>query len=646
MGNSPDPQNQKNDFDSGMENRLRSGQALTSWVSERVSHARDVRDELHATRWAEYTRLWRGMWANDDKNRDSERSKLISPALQQAIEMTVAEMEEAVFGKVGWFDIDDDIADEDKDDALVYRDLLLEDFDRNNVPDAISKTFLLGAIYGTGIAKLNVAQKEEAVLTQSGEPEFSRYVCVTVEPIRPDQFVIDPSAQSIDEALFCAHEFVKPLHLIEERMEEGVYRDVDLAPYTGRRYADTDGKGTTGFVSPDDDGVLITEYYGKVPAAMLPDAPEGATGLVEALVTIANETELLRAVESPFTMKDRPVVAYQHDTVPGEFWGRGVAEKGYNPQKALDAELRARIDALSIITAPMMGADVTRLPRNPDMRVRPGKVWLTRGRPSEVLEPILLGQINPATFQQSGDLERMVQMGTGAMDSATPLGTSRRNETASGMSMMQQSFIKRSKRTMSNLERQFLAPLIRKSLWRYMQFAPQKYPMDMHFTVRATMGIMAKEVEQQQLIHLLGFVPQESPAFNIILKAIFENSASSNKRDLMEALNALVEASKPDPEMQEMQKKMQQIAMAGEEKKVEKTAAEAERASAEAELAREQAKHVAVKADLEDDHVELKAASIAVQAQRTKAQEKQTQIAAQRNQIEAVKARNQAKSRK
>ncbi len=65
--------------------------------------------------------------------------------------------------------------------------------------------------------------------------------------------------------------------------------------------------------------------------------------MVEALVTLTEDGFVLRAVENPYRMKDRPYVAYQHDSVPGEFWGRGVAEKGYNPQKALDAELRARI---------------------------------------------------------------------------------------------------------------------------------------------------------------------------------------------------------------------------------------------------------------------------------------------------------------
>ncbi len=59
-------------------------------------------------------------------------------------------------------------------------------------------------------------------------------------------------------------------------------------------------------------------------------------------------------------LNDRPFVSYQNDRVPSKFWGRGVAEKGFNPQKALDAELRARIDALALTTHPMMGLDATR----------------------------------------------------------------------------------------------------------------------------------------------------------------------------------------------------------------------------------------------------------------------------------------------
>ena len=84
-------------------------------------------------------------------------------------------------------------------------------------------------------------------------------------------------------------------------------------------------------------------------------------------------------------MQDRPVVAFPWDVVPGRFWGRGVCEKGYNSQKALDTELRARIDALSLTIHPMMAIDATRLPRGAKPEIRPGKMILTSGDPREVL---------------------------------------------------------------------------------------------------------------------------------------------------------------------------------------------------------------------------------------------------------------------
>jgi hypothetical protein len=64
---------------------------------------------------------------------------------------------------------------------------------------------------------------------------------------------------------------------------------------------------------------------------------------VEAVVVIANGGLLLKAEANPYMMQDRPIVAFPWDVVPSRFWGRGVCEKGYNSQKALDTELRARI---------------------------------------------------------------------------------------------------------------------------------------------------------------------------------------------------------------------------------------------------------------------------------------------------------------
>lgn len=633
------------------------GSALVSWVMARVTHGRQQRDEKHAKRWEEYTRLWRGFYTTADANNESERSRLIAPALQQAIEMTTAEIEEAIFGKEAWFEVEDDLADQQSEDVAAARDTLLEDFALMGVEDNIAKTVLLACIYGTGIAKLNVVKHEELRFDkESRQPLRSRATKVVVEAIRPDEFVIDPAATTIDDALYCAHEPIKPRHSIVEKQKAGLYKQGTIAAFTGTKGGNPTGTGSTSSFQPADDAVLITEYYGKVPTRLLegkPGAVEDKT-LVEAIITIANETTLLKAVKNPFLMGDRPVVAYQHDTVPGEFWGRGVSEKGYNPQKALDAELRARIDALALMTAPMMGADLTRLPRNPELAVRPGKTIFTRGRPSEVYEPVAFG--NPAqlgaTFQHTGDLERMVQMGTGSMDSATPNGISRRNETAGGMSMMLAGALKRTKRTMQNIERQFLNPLIRKATWRYLQFDPQRYGQDYVFTVRSTMGIMAKEVENQQLVQMLGFTPPESPAHSIILKALFENTASSEKRALKASIDALM--APPTPEQQQKQKQMEELAMRAQIAETTEKEAKAQLAMAQAELARAKTKHELVTASLEDDKVELEAAQIAIDAEHARVAREQVNVSKEKNkndklamQVDLVKSRegNDSKER-
>jgi len=628
--------NKESDWDDGREVADAKDTApggLASWVMSRVMRGRTVRDQQYGTRWSEYTRLWRGFWDPADKNVNSERSKLIAPALQQSIEMTVAEMEEAVFSKSAWFDLSDDYADEQKEDMIPYRDMLLQDFELAGVPDAISRTFLLGAIYGTGIAKINVTQKVvQRYPDANGKPVEEKRIVVTLEALRPDEVVIDPAATNIEEALYVGHEIIRPLHLVRAKQKAGIYANVNVGPWSGHR-GDSTGTGKTSYVDTQDDGVLITEYFGKVPVTFLSGAEADETGMVEAIVTIANESILLRAVPSPFTMKDRPIIAYQHDSVPGEFWGRGVAEKGYNPQKALDSELRARIDALALMTAPMLGADIGRLTRNPDLRARPGKIFLTRGRPSEVIEPIAFNANLAATFQHTGDLERMVQMGTGAMDSATPVGVNSRNETMGGMSMMHTGFIKRARRTMQNVERQFLDKLIKKSLWRYMQFEPERYPYDMQFVVHSTMGIMAKEVETQQLVQMLGFVPPESPAHMLILKAIFMNTVSAEKESLVEAINAMTQP--PTPEQEQEQQYLRQLGLMKAEAEVKEVQANAARSEAQAMQAMATAQHTMIKADLEDEQIEIQAANAATGAAKVKTSEAMGIIAARKAILDA-----------
>lgn len=593
------------------------GGSLVNHIMPIVQENRTIRDRTYKKKWDQYERTFRGMYSGSDKTREGERSRLVSPALAAAVDSISATIEDAIFSRDRWFDTSDDVLDKQPDDIKQAHRVLEEDLDLAGVPDAIAKIVLNGCLYGTGIGKINIVQRELRNVT-GGAVEREKRALVTLEPIPPWEFVIDSQARDIDSAYFCAHETHVPRKKVWNRIKAGTYRKVNImgnttvtAPATPAGEETPDGQTKN---RPFDGSVFITEYYGLVPAASLRGLVEVKTediqgnGHVEVIATVANELELLRVIINPFNKKDRPVVAYQHNYVPGKFWGRGVSEKGWNSQRALDAELRARMDALGLVTAPMLGADITRLGNNPDLRVRPGKVILTRGRPSEVLEPINLGTLDATTFNQSSEMERLVQVATGSMDSNAPLNVDRRNETASGISMIQSSGLKRMRRTMWSMERQFLNPFIRKSYDRYMQFSPSRYPKDNTFRVRGTMGIVAREFEQANLTGLLSNIPPESASYNIVLQSIIELS-NSPKRD--EILAKLEEMNKPDPEEQKRQEMMKQLEMKAAQEDVMGKVLENEKTKKEIEKLQAEIDEIKSEVQFKDEEMDIQAANAA-----------------------------------
>ena len=556
-------------------------QALAGWLTTRLTAWRQHRDNNYLTKWDEYYRLWRGIWSYEDKSRESEKSRLISPALQQAVESSVAEIEEATFGRGKWFDLKDDYLDQNKEEAEKIRNLLQEDLEGAGVKDALCEVFLNGAIYGTGIGKIITEEKVvrkpaevpvEGTLTTSREVQEEMTVEVRVEAISPKEFLIDPSAESVDEALGVAHEVYKPRYILSEGMAKGVYRNVDIEADTNIIQIGFDPEYSTRDAG---DQIKITEYWGKVPKKFLnkkeanDDFEYDEDELVEAVVTIANDQYVLRAEENPFMMEDRPFITYQHDLVPSKFWGRGICEKGYNPQKALDAEMRARIDNLALTTTPMMAADATRLPRGLKLEVRPGKTILTNGDPKQAIMPLTLGSPNSNNDAQVALLQNMIQMGTGSTDAGAP-----DRATSSGMSMMQSAAIKRQKRTLMNFQNTFLIPMINKTMWRKIQFDVERYPVsDYKFIPYSTMGIMAKELEMQQMVSMLQSVPKDSPAFNVLLLAVFQNSSMHNRDQVVKSL---MQGMEPNPQQQQMQQIQMQLEMEQKKADIQKTLAEAQ----------------------------------------------------------------------
>jgi len=608
-------------------------QALASWLMYRLDGYRNHRDMNYTAKWDEYYRIWRGIWDSSDRTRTAERSRIIAPATQQAVESSVAELEEATFGRGKWFDIQDDMLDQDNSEAEYIRNLLQEDLEKTGCKDAIAEVFLNGAIYGTGVAKIVVNQTVERAPTEqpvegsmSGMRGITEYasIDVKIEPISPHEFLIDPAANSIDEALGVAHEVIKPRYHVVQGIQSGIYRDVPLdGDY------DTARLGFDGEVKQADesDSVKITEYWGLVPKRFLKAKADKddfeyskKDELVEAVVTICNDEYILRVEENAFMMQDRPFVSYQHDIIPNKFWGRGVVEKGYNAQKALDAEMRARIDSMALRNTMMMAADATRLPRGSKFEVRAGKTVLTNGNPRDAIMPLDMGAMDASTFNQVASLQNMIQMGTGSADMG-----SGQQDTASGMSMMQSASIKRQKRTLMNFQNTFLIPMIHKAMYRKIQFDVDRYPVtDFKFVPYSTMGIMAKELEMQQMVQMLQAIPKDSPAFNVILLAMFQNSSIHNRDQIVFSLQ---QGQAPNPEMEQMQQMGIQLQVQQAQAEIQKTMAEAEEEKAKAILHTAQAGSLQpTETDMVKEQVQIAKMSADVQRQQSETARNQPEV--------------------
>jgi hypothetical protein len=574
---------------------------LTDFITSHCDKWRDWRDTNFLPDYLEYERIFRGQWASEDKTRESERSRIVTPATQQAVETRHAEIMEAIFGQGDFFDIEDNIQDIGGNpiDVELIKAQLMEDFKKDKIRKAIDQIELMAEIYGTGIGEIIVKTEKEyipstqAIPNQMGQAAIGvmerERISVKIMPINPKNFLFDPNGTSVDDCMGVAIEKYVSIHKIVEGIEKGIYRKVDITP----TYEDTDLEPTQEVSQYQDEKVLLLTYYGLVPREYLNNmkenkdivelfpensAAEDYTDMVEAIVVIANDGMLLKAEENPYMMKDRPVLSYQDDTVPNRLLGRGTVEKAFNMQKAIDAQTRAHLDSLALTTAPMVAMDATRLPRGMKFEVKAGKAILTNGNPSEIIYPFKFGQNDPNNLATAKEFERMLLQATGTLDSNGMVSQSSRD--GGGMSMAVASIIKKYKRTLVNFQEDFLVPFIKKAAFRFMQFDPERYPsVDMNFIPTATLGIIAREYEQQQFIGLLQTLGANTPVLPILLKGIIGNSSLSNRMELIAKLDEMMQ---PNPQQQQMEQMQQELAMQAAQAQIAVNTTQAEQNRAEA----------------------------------------------------------------
>jgi hypothetical protein len=583
-----------------------SDKEIVNFVVNHCDRWRDWRDVNCLDDWLEYERIFNGEWDAQDKTRESERSRIVTPATQQAVETRHAEIMEAIFGQGEFFDIQDDIRDVNGSplDVAAIKAQLMEDFKVDKIRKSIDQIELLAEIYGTGIGEIVVKTEKvfvpatQAIPGQMGQAAIGVVeqdrIAVKIVPVNPRNFLFDPNGTSIDDCMGVAIEKYVSIHKIVKGQEDGIYRKVKV----GTDSMDTDLEPTQEVSQYEDDKVKLLTYYGLVPREYLEQLENEENGevedlfpedsiqdeysdLVEAIVVIANDGVLLKAEKNPYMMKDRPILAYQDDTVPNRLLGRGTVEKAYNSQKAIDAQVRSHLDSLALTTSPMMAMDATRLPRGAKFEVKPGKAILTNGNPNEILFPFKFGNTDGSNLTTAKEFERMLLMATGTLDSQGMVTAVSRDAGQGGISMATASIIKKYKRTLVNFQEDFMIPFITKAAYRYMQFDPERYPtVDMKFIPTAALGIIAREHEQQQFIALLQTLGPNTPVLPIILKGIMANSSLSNRFELIEMLDKM---SQVDPQAQQAAQMQQQMAMQLAQAQIAVQTTQAEQNKAEAQ---------------------------------------------------------------
>jgi hypothetical protein len=587
----------QNEFDQPTEN----DKELVSFVVDHCDRWRTYRDINFLPQWEEYERIFRGQWASEDKTRESERSRIVTPATQQAVETRHAEIIEAIFGSGEFFDIKDDLRDVDGNpmDIEFLKLQMMEDFKRDKLRKHVDQVVLLAEIYGTGIAEITTSMEKELVPATMPMPGQEQAAIGTVEkmrvsvkpmPVNPKNFLWDPNGTTVEDCMGVAIEKYVSIHKVVRGIERGIYRKVNITP----TYEDTDLEPTQEVSQYQDEKVLLLTYYGLVPREYLkkaedddivelfPDdsAAEDYQDMVEAIIVIANDGLLLKAEESPYMMKDRPVLTYQADTVPNRLPGRGTIEKAYNMQKSIDAQVRTHLDSLALTASPMMAVDATRLPRGAKLTIMPGKAIYTNGNPNEILYPFKFGQTDGSSITTAEKFQQMLLQATGTLDSNGMVSAVGRDAAGTGMSMAVASIIKKYKRTLVNFQEDFLIPFINKAAYRFMQFDPERYPsVDMVFIPTATLGIIAREYEQAQFISLLQTLGPDTPVLPIILKGIVANSSLSNRAELMTRLDSMGQV---DPEAQQKQMVQEQLALQAAQAQIAVNTTQAEQNRAEA----------------------------------------------------------------
>jgi hypothetical protein len=304
---------------------------------------------------------------------------------------------------------------------------------------------LTGDIYGTAIAQVGWDKRTASLIRRESAPvpgrprESLRTEPRTVfdgpnwEPVDILDFFPQPSRRDIKDMDWVCRRYWLDLEEIQKMaFEDGVFDKAAVDQLTSlgafkevrddltaRRnqsrgpLSESETRRMEKYAKP----VELIEMRGRAPNEFIPD-----DGGDERIITVANRSITLRDRPNPYWHGEKGYLIYSPLRDPHYFHGTGKIEIGEKLQLTANRLANHKLDALDLVLDPMWynnraaGIDTRKL------YARPGRIVSGDGPMSEALSPIspdLSGM--SLTYQEIGELERMLERGTGVTSDALGL---------------------------------------------------------------------------------------------------------------------------------------------------------------------------------------------------------------------------------
>ncbi len=282
---------------------------------------------------------------------------------------------------------------------------------------------------------------------------------VIIEPVAPEEFLIEQQAKSMMDAKFCAHQTRKTLSELRDmgftdkqldKIGDHEHVDLDTSPEVLARHDDlniTKGLDAQGYQDQVRD-VMVIEAY------MMVDIEGTGTATLHRILKAGNA--LLEVEE----VSRKPFIAFCPLPIPHSFYGSNFADKLCATQNARTVLTRSILDHAMITNNPryMVTKGGLTNPRELiDNRVG-GLVNVTR---PDAIAPMPQAPLNPFIFQTLQELQDNLEENTGVSSLSTGMNkdaVSKQNSAAlveqlTSMSQQRQKIIAR------NFANQFVKPL-------------------------------------------------------------------------------------------------------------------------------------------------------------------------------------------